>query len=224
MHTLILGGTSEASALAQLLAARPEWSATLSLAGRTLSPVLPKIAHRIGGFGGAEGLAQYLRDNSITALIDATHPFAKVMPYNAAKAAELVGIPLLALHRPAWEAEKNDQWTQVENHSEAIKEMGEKTRRIFLTVGRLEMDAYTAAPQHFYLVRSIDPIEGKPLPNAVWLEDRGPFSIINKEGKTMHTIAQSIELLSDVQRDKQKFTIVIIASCFKNTAHGQLRR
>ena len=101
MHILILGGTTEANALAALLAARPDMPATLSLAGRTQHPVLPPIAHRIGGFGGAEGLAAWLREHRVTALIDATHPFASIMPFNAAQAASATGIPLLSLLRPA---------------------------------------------------------------------------------------------------------------------------
>jgi len=177
MHILILGGTSEASALTNALAARPDIRATLSLAGRTQNPVLPRIECRVGGFGGAGGLAAWMRQHEVTALIDATHPFARIMPFNAVEAAHIANVPLLSLLRPEWQPEAGDNWTQVPDHNEAISILGSAPRRVFLTVGRLEINAYTIAPQHFYVVRSIDPVEPKPLPNAVWLMARGPFSI-----------------------------------------------
>jgi precorrin-6A/cobalt-precorrin-6A reductase len=101
LRVLILGGTTEASALARLIAAEDWMSPVLSLAGRTLAPVLPPIPHRIGGFGGAAGLADYLRAESIGLLIDATHPFANRISANAAEAAAAVGIPRLVLGPPA---------------------------------------------------------------------------------------------------------------------------
>jgi precorrin-6A/cobalt-precorrin-6A reductase len=177
MHILILGGTTEASALAALLAQRNDIRATLSLAGRTLRPVLPPIPHRIGGFGGSEGLAAWIRENNVTAVIDATHPFARRMPFNVAEAARKTHIPLLALVRPAWERQAGDQWTQVADHAEAIAALGAARKRVFLTVGRLELEAYAAVPQHFYLARSIDPVEEKPLRDAMWLTSRPPFTV-----------------------------------------------
>jgi precorrin-6A/cobalt-precorrin-6A reductase len=177
MHILLLGGTTEAGGLAQLLAAHPAMRVTLSLAGRTQHPVLPPVPHRIGGFGGASGLAQWMRDHQVTALVDATHPFASVMPYNAAKAAQATHTPILALRRPPWQPVSGDNWLQVDSHADAIAALGKTEKRIFLTVGRLELGAYAAAPQHFYAVRTIDPLQSKPLPNAVWITGRGPFSV-----------------------------------------------
>ena len=97
---LILGGTSEASALARLIAARPDITALVSLAGATARPSLPPIPHRVGGFGGADGLAAFLRDNCTEAVVDATHPFAERISANAAEACRITGTPLLALRRP----------------------------------------------------------------------------------------------------------------------------
>ena len=192
IHILILGGTTEASALAALMAGQPEIRATLSLAGRTQSPVLPPIPHRIGGFGGADGLAAWMRENTITAVIDATHPFARRMPFNVARACEICGVPRLTLLRPQWAAEIGDQWTEVETHEAAIAELGNAGKRVFLTVGRLELEAYANAPQHHDLARSIDPVTNSRLRNVTWLTARPPFTI---EGERELMQAHGIQVL-----------------------------
>lgn len=150
---------------------------TLSLAGRTKHPVLPPVPCRIGGFGGAEGLALWMREQGVTALVDATHPFARRMPFNAEAATRMCGVPLLSLLRPAWEKRAGDDWREVATHGDAIDALGLKRKTVFLTVGRLEMEPYHAAPQHRYIVRSVDPVEKRTLPDAVWLTGRGPFSL-----------------------------------------------
>jgi precorrin-6A/cobalt-precorrin-6A reductase len=171
---LILGGTTEAAALARLLAERPGIEAMISLAGRTRNPAAPPIAHRIGGFGGVEGLCSFLREREVTALIDATHPFAEQMSANAVEAAKLAGIALLALRRPAWRAEPGDRWTEVQDAEAAVAALGPEPRRVFLTTGRLELPAFLAAPQHFYLVRSVDRMRCRRGPGSSWRADRSP--------------------------------------------------
>src|ERR1700721_4325093 len=99
-HILILGGTTEARQLAQLLAARTDVVVPLALAGRTVSPLAQPVPVRRGGFGGSAGLAQYLRDAGIYALIDATHPYAATISANAVSAARQTNTPLIALRRP----------------------------------------------------------------------------------------------------------------------------
>ena len=172
---LILGGTTEAAALARLLAERPGIVAMLSLAGRTQNPVPPPIPHRVGGFGGIDGLAAFLREHGVRALIDATHPFAERISANAVAAGRLTGTPLLALRRPAWRAEPGDNWTEVDDAAAAVRALGDEPRRVFLTTGRLELPAFLAAPQHFYLVRSVDAPEALP-PRARLILARGPFA------------------------------------------------
>lgn len=182
MHVLVLGGTSESARLAAMLA---RWGvrATLSLAGRTLHPAPSPLPRRIGGFGGAEGLAGWMRREGVTALVDATHPFAARMPFSAARAADLTGTPLLALVRPPWRAGEGDDWTEVPGHSEAVEALGPVPRRVFLTVGRLELEAYASGPPHRYLVRTIDPpVEPRPLPDAEWVAARGPFRLEDERG------------------------------------------
>lgn len=182
MRVLILGGTTEASALVVALARHRDIVPVLSLAGRTERPVLPDIAYRIGGFGGAEGLAAYLQDEAIGAVVDATHPFAARMCWNAAEACERTGIPILRIGRPAWVAGPGDRWTGVPTIEAAVAALGDAPRRVFLTVGRLSLPAFGAAAHHHYLVRSIDaPEDLTMLPNRKLLLARGPFDAASEE-------------------------------------------
>jgi len=177
MKILILGGTTEARELAGALAGRADVAVTLSLAGRTMTPVPQPVPVRVGGFGGAEGLAAYLRDEKIGALIDATHPYAATISANAARAAAQARVPFLALRRTAWEKTQGDQWIEVAHVAEAVDALGKAPRRVFLALGRKEIEPFEAAPQHIYLVRSVDPVD-PPLavPHAIYLTARGPFS------------------------------------------------
>jgi precorrin-6A/cobalt-precorrin-6A reductase len=174
---LILGGTTEARRLAERLAERRDLAVTLSLAGRTANPAAQPVPVRIGGFGGAQGLAAHLAAERIDALIDATHPYAAIISANAARAADAAGVPLLGLRRPAWVAVAGDRWTEVDDTNAAVQALGTAPRRVFLALGRNEVAAFVAAPQHFYLVRSVDPIE-PPLrvPHARYVIGRGPFT------------------------------------------------
>lgn len=177
MHQiLILGGTSEARQLAGRLAARGDCDVVLSLAGRTKAPVEQPVPVRVGGFGGAQGLADYLNAESVSLLIDATHPYAAQISRNAAHAAELTGVPLIGLRRPAWEPVEGDRWKLVSSVEGAVAALGETPRRVMVTLGRQELLPFQAAPQHSYLIRSVDPVE-PPLdvPDATYILGRGPF-------------------------------------------------
>jgi precorrin-6A/cobalt-precorrin-6A reductase len=115
-------------------------------------------------------------DEGIEAVVDATHPFAAVMSRHAAEACARAGVPLLALRRPAWEPQAGDRWTEVLSMAEAVEALGRSPRRVFLTVGRLELLPFAAAPQHTYLVRTIEPIgDALPAPRVVAIRDRPPF-------------------------------------------------
>lgn len=173
---LILGGTTEARQLAGKLADRADFSVTLSLAGRTESPVAQGVPVRVGGFGGVDGLATHLRDGQVDLLIDATHPYAARISANAAEAARQAGVPVLALRRPGWEPVAGDRWMPVGDVAEAARALGAAPRRVFLALGRQEVAAFEAAPQHSYLIRSVDPVEPKlAVPDATYLLARGPF-------------------------------------------------
>jgi len=181
MRILILGGTMEARRLAERLAERADLATTLSLAGRTATPALQPVPTRIGGFGGAEGLANYLTDQKIDVLVDATHPYAAAISVNAANAVKLAGIPLLALRRPAWVPTAGDRWIEVGDTAAAVQALGKASRRVFLALGRKEIEPFADAPQHHYLVRSVDPVV-PPLavPHAVYVTGRGPFAEANE--------------------------------------------
>lgn len=182
MRVLILGGSSEASALARALAGCSSIDAILSLAGRTIAPVSLPLPVRIGGFGGISGLVNYLRAEATDVMIDATHPFAEQMSVHARAAAAQTGIPLIRLTRPAWRAQDGDRWTEVADMRAAAEALGHIPRRVFLTVGRLQLAAFVSAPQHFYLVRTIDPVgPNHGLQTACFLEARGPFTVADEE-------------------------------------------
>ncbi len=174
---LILGGTAEARGLAERLAKRADLDITLSLAGRTMSPAALPVPIRSGGFGGVAGLSDYLTRERIEALIDATHPYANIISANAAAAARDAHVPFLALRRPPWLKADGDRWTEVDDVGAAVAALGQKPRRVFVALGRNEIAPFTAAPQHHYLIRSVDPVEPPlPLPQASYVTGRGPFS------------------------------------------------
>jgi precorrin-6A/cobalt-precorrin-6A reductase len=111
------------------------------------------------------------------ALIDATHPYAAIISANAARAAETAGVPLLALRRPPWMPAAGDRWIEVADIPTAVTALGDAPRRVFLALGRKELAPFVAAPQHHYLVRSVDPVD-PPLAvqHASYVTARGPFA------------------------------------------------
>jgi precorrin-6A/cobalt-precorrin-6A reductase len=173
---LILGGTTEARLLAARLAGRADLDLVLSLAGRTIAPARQPVPVRSGGFGGAAGLADYLTREHVDVLIDATHPYAAAISANAAAAALMSGVRFVALRRPPWIAVAGDRRTDVENVRDAVRALGEKPRRVLVALGRNEIAPLVDAPQHFYLIRSVDPVDPPlRLPQAAYLTGRGPF-------------------------------------------------
>jgi precorrin-6A/cobalt-precorrin-6A reductase len=180
LKVLVLGGTSEASALAALLAERRDIEAIMSFAGRTQAPVAPPIPLRVGGFGGADGLAAYLESERIDVLVDATHPFAERISRNARLAAARCGVPLVVLSRPAWTPQAGDRWIEVPDMAAAAAALGLESRRVFLAVGRLQLQAFEAAPQHVYLIRTIEPV-APALPRYRVIAARGPYDAESEE-------------------------------------------
>src|SRR6185295_9360123 len=148
----------------------------LSFAGRTRSLQLPRAPYRVGGFGGVDGLVEYLRAERCQALIDATHPFAAQMSLHAVRAAERSGTPLLRVQCPAWRRAEGDRWLEVADMAQAVAALGERPQRVFSSVGRLEVPAFRAAPQHHYLIRAVDEFVAE-LPSYRVLAARGPFEV-----------------------------------------------
>jgi precorrin-6A/cobalt-precorrin-6A reductase len=179
LKVLILGGSSEASALAAALAGDARFDALLSLAGRTQAPAASPLPRRSGGFGGVEGLADYLKAERVDALVVAVHPFAAHMRRNAISAVRLRATPLLIVDRPPWTPRPGDRWTCARDMAAAARALGETPRRVLLTVGRQDLAPFAAHAQHTYLVRSIDPPAEAPA-GAELILDRGPFTETNE--------------------------------------------
>ena len=175
MRILILGGTGEARELAaELVAAGVD--VLSSLAGRVRQPRLPDGPVRVGGFGGTAGLAGFLHAERITAVIDATHPFAGAITANATQAAAQAGVPLLVLRRPEWEAAPS--WELVADIGAAADVVrawpGES---VFLTTGRRDLDVFAPDHRHRFLVRAVDPPDGPVPPRMTLVLDRGPYTV-----------------------------------------------
>ena len=164
---LILGGTAEALALAQTLVAAGDVSVITSLAGRTAEPVLPPGEVRVGGFGGADGLAAYIRAHGISRVIDATHPFARRISENAIRATTETGVPLEYLVRPGWERQRDDRWQEVSSLEEAARALPAGAT-VFLALGRQYLDAFVGRGDCRFVIRMVDPpAETLPFANHV---------------------------------------------------------
>lgn len=173
---LVLGGTAEARRLATVL----EGESILfmsSLAGRVSRPRLPVGPVRIGGFGGATGLAEYLRDEGFTHLVVATHPFAGRMALNAQTAALAAGVSAVRLVRPGWGVHPNaPRWTWVDDFDGARDAAAVRGTRPFLTTGRQTLHHFAPWSGRSVLVRVVEPLEVTPPGWSVVL-DRGPYEV-----------------------------------------------
>ncbi|MEV0474832.1 cobalt-precorrin-6A reductase [Streptomyces prunicolor] len=180
-HILILGGTTEARELvAELAVQRPEARVTTSLAGRVAKPGALAGDVRIGGFGGAEGLAEWLREHRVDAVVDATHPFAESITANAVRAATDTGLPVVVLRRPGWRPVPGDRWHPVASLGEAAEALPGLGHHILLTTGRLGLAAFAHLTQLHFVVRSVEPPEPPMPPDIDVLLARGPFTLADE--------------------------------------------
>jgi precorrin-6A/cobalt-precorrin-6A reductase len=187
---LVLGGTSEARALAAALAGRGV-PVVSSLAGRVANPRLPVGGVRIGGFGGPEGLAAWLGENDVSAVVDATHPFAKFIGNSAVTGARLAGVPMLRLQRPGWRPGPGDRWLWVDDLQQAADALPTLGERVFLTSGRQGLSAF-APLGLWFLIRCVDP-PTPPLPaHHEVILDRGPYLL---EAETELMRAHRVDVL-----------------------------
>ena len=174
LTVLVLGGTSEARALAGELTGTAGLRVISSLAGRVSNPSLPAGEIRVGGFGGAAGLAAYAGAEGIGAVVDATHPFAETISAHAVDACARAGLPLLRLARPAWSRRDGDDWHHAASLAEAAALLPKLGSRVFLTTGRQGLAAF-AGLDLWFLIRCVDPPDG-PLPaRSQVLLARGPY-------------------------------------------------
>ena len=186
VRALILGGTSEAHSLADAVAGAG-FEAIYSYAGRTRAPPDQKLPIRVGGFGGAKGLAEYIHRKAITHVVDATHPFAAEISRNAVIACATTGKELIALEREPWAKASGDNWIEVADIASAVTALPVERARVFLAIGRQHVAPFGAKPQHTYTLRFVDPPDGPlPLPDAEVIVSRGPFALAG-ELEMMHS-------------------------------------
>ncbi|MDH6630138.1 precorrin-6A/cobalt-precorrin-6A reductase [Streptomyces sp. LBL] len=179
-HVLILGGTGEARELAAALLAHGGVRVTTSLAGRVARPGAITGEVRIGGFGGSDGLTDWLREQHVDALVDATHPFAETITANAARATAATGVPAVVLRRPGWQPGPGDRWHSVASLAEAADLLPRLGRRIFLTTGRMGLAAFAHVTDRHFVVRSVEPPQPPMPPHTEVLLARGPFTVADE--------------------------------------------
>jgi len=190
MRALILGGTGDANQLADTLV-RAKIDAIYSYAGRTQIPLGHSLPTRAGGFGGAAGLADFITQECITHVIDATHPFAAEMSRHAVDACATAGVPLVALERAPWTRVAGDNWIEVPDIDAAVAALPAPRARVFLAIGRQHIAPFAARPQHAYTLRFVDAPDGAlPLRDAEVIVSRGPFTF---EGDRQLMCARGIE-------------------------------
>ena len=181
VRLLLLGGTGEAVALAARLADDTRIEAITSLAGRTRAPATIAGRLRTGGFGGADGLSAYLAEKKIDLLIDATHPYAARMPHAAAEACAKIGVPRLRLLRPPWTQLDGDHWITASGMAAAAAMLPELARRVFMTTGQRDLEAFAPLTDIWFLIRLIEPpVDPLPLAHCEIRLARGPFRAKNE--------------------------------------------
>lgn len=193
-NILIIGGTNEGNSLANLLKSI-NINYTISFAGRVKFIKNNSLNSRIGGFGGASKLSEWIIKNKISHVVDASHPFASVISLNVFNACISKNIPLIRLTRKSWEQTKNDKWINVNDYEEAANLLEREKKRVFLSIGRLNLNKFEICKQNFFLLRVVEELKETPsFPNYFTLVSKGPFNL-----------SQEIDLLN-------KFQINIIIS------------
>ncbi|WP_087864547.1 cobalt-precorrin-6A reductase [Comamonas thiooxydans] len=182
-QVLLLGGTFDAYILSTLLH-EAGVQAIYSYAGATQTRRTPALPVRVGGFGGVQGLVDYLSAHHITHVIDATHPFAAQMSANAIAACAQLDLPLLSMERPAWQAQPGDQWQHVPDMAAAAQALSRSLKRVFLAIGRKQLAAFAGLEgEHQFVLRVIDQ-EGGALPLTAssyeLIVARGPFRLADE--------------------------------------------
>jgi len=177
MRLLLVGGTGEARDLAAALDGTPGLRVVSSLAGAVSQPRLPVGEVRVGGFGGPSGLARWLTDNGVSAVVDASHPFAARISASCVAATTATGVPLLRLERPAWTAQPGDDWYPVPDVPAAAALLPSLGRRPLVTTGRRDLPAFYGVPDVRVLARCVDPPAHAVPPHVEILLDRGPYTV-----------------------------------------------
>ena len=175
-RVLILGGTGEAGSLARAIAASGWAWPILSLAGLTEAAPVEGVVMRSGGFGGPQGLTEYLRATGVAAVIDATHPFAARITEHAVRACVDAGVPRFRLQRATWQLQPGDRWHAVGSITEGLQWLQPQARRVFATLGRRALAELGEALGFTFVMRGISRPPALP-DNVVWLQGRPPFPV-----------------------------------------------
>ncbi len=177
MTLLILGGTGEARQIADRLAGQ---DAVISLAGATRAPQAQALPVRVGGFGGADGFEAYLQEAGITAVLDATHPYAVRITGRTAGICAQLGLPYLQYLRPPWQAEAGDNWTEIANEEDAAAHIAPDAT-VFLGTGRQTLERFANLAGRDVICRQIDPpTQAFPFHGGRFLVGRPPFSVADE--------------------------------------------
>lgn len=176
MTLLLLAGTGEARQIARALADR-EVSAIASLSGATRAPCAMGLPSRSGGFGGEAGFRAYLAETGITAVLDATHPFAARISGRTARVCAEMQLPYCQLLRPAWQPGPGDRWTMIRREEDAARHIAPGSV-VFLATGRQTLERFEALSACRLICRQINPPDGPfPFPDGKFLVGRPPFSV-----------------------------------------------
>ena len=176
LKILIIGGTAEAAIIAKELVKRGVF-VIISYAGRTVDIEPPIQSYRIGGFGGATGMSDFMKKEEITHLLDASHPFSKTITINSLVATKMANVNYICFEREKWGKEKEDSWRFVSDINKAVK-LIEDDDSVFVTIGNKEIRYLNRRPKPFYLIRMItDPTDKIKLENYEIIFDKGPFEL-----------------------------------------------
>ncbi len=176
LRLLLLGGTGEARELAERLSEDSRVEVVTSLAGRTRAPALPPGPVRIGGFGGEEGLARFLREGRIGAVLDATHPFARRITRTAHGVCARLGLPYLRLERPPWQPVDGDLWTVVPDLEAGLAAACREGATVFVNIGRADWPRLLARRQCRFVIRTVEPCH-PPAPHVAVVAGRPPYTV-----------------------------------------------
>ncbi len=178
---LILGGTSEAYVLAENLVGegfQDDFRILTSLRGSTRNPRIPAGEQRVGGFGGPQGLADFLKGEKVFRVIDATHPFAEQISRHASIACSQTRIPLIHMERPSWKPQSRDRWVFHVDLQSTAQWLTRNPSRVFLTSGHRGLEVFRICHGSFFLIRTVEPARlPEPFLPAENLIARGPFSL-----------------------------------------------
>lgn len=176
MTLLLLAGTSEARKIAWALSTQGS-RAIASLAGATRSPDPLPLPTRTGGFGGQAGFEAFVREQAITAVLDATHPFASAITDRTAQICTAISLPYLQVLRPAWTPEPGDRWTEIATEADVAGHVPTGST-VFLATGRQTLDRFSGLQGCRVLCRQIDPPTAPfPFEGGEFIISRPPFSI-----------------------------------------------